>query len=97
MRIFLIGATGQIGYSLARMLSQTTHHITVLVRDQTKHRFPENYRVLESRSFNRQVFRQALSGIDHVVYCAGLAEQYMPDTTVFDRVNLDLLKPFLPR
>ncbi len=95
MRILLIGATGQIGYSLPSVLSRTAHHITVLVRDQTKHSFPEHYRVLESRSFNRQAFRQALIGIDHVIYSAGLPEQYLPDTTVFDQVNLGLLKAFL--
>ena len=95
MRILLIGATGQIGYSLAKALAQTTHHLTVLVRDRTKRPFPETVRVFESRSLNPQAFRQALSGIDHVIYSVGLPEQYMPDTNVFERVNLDLLKTFL--
>ena len=95
MRILLIGATGQIGYSLAKALAQTTHHITVLVRDRTKRPFPETVRVFESCSLHLQAFRQALSGIDHVIYSVGLPEQYMPDTNVFERVNLDLLKTFL--
>ena len=95
MRILLIGATGQIGYSLTKALAQTTHHITVLVRDRTKRPFPETVRVFESRSLNPQAFRQALGGIDHVIYSVGLPEQYMPDTNVFERVNLDLLKTFL--
>ncbi len=96
MRILLIGATGQIGYTLANALAQTMHHLTVLVRDRTKRQFPENCQVLESRSFNRRAFHQALSGIDHVIYSVGLPEQYAPDPNVFDRVNLDLLKAFLP-
>ena len=95
MRILLIGATGQIGYSLAKALAQTTHHITILVRDRTKRPFPEAVRVFESRSFNPQAFRRALSGIDHVIYSVGLPEQYVSDTSVFERVNLDLLKTFL--
>ena len=95
MHILLIGATGQIGYSLAKALAQTTHHITVLVRDRTKRPFPETVRVFEYRSLNPQAFRQALGGIDHVIYSVGLPEQYMPDTNVFERVNLDLLKTFL--
>ena len=95
MRILLIGATGQIGYSLAKMLPRTGHHITVLVRDKTKNVFPTNCQILESSSFNRQTFRQALIGIDHVIYSAGLPEQYVSDTNVFERVNLDLLKSFM--
>ena len=95
MHILLLGATGQIGYSLARALAQTTHPLTVLVRDRTKHPFPQTVRVLESRSLDAQAFRQALSGIDHVIYSVGLPEQYVPDWRVFKRVNLDLLKIFL--
>ena len=95
MHILLLGATGQIGYSLARALAQTTHHLTVLVRDRNKHPFPQTVRVLESRSLNPQAFRQALSGIDHVIYSVGLPEQYAPDSGVFERVNLDLLRTFL--
>jgi nucleoside-diphosphate-sugar epimerase len=52
-------------------------------------------RVLESRSLDAQAFRKALSGIDHVIYSVGLPEQYAPDSGVFERVNLDLLKTFL--
>ena len=95
MRILLIGATGQIGYSLVSALAQTSHPLSVLVRDRTKCPFPQTVRVLESRSFDAQAFRQTLSGIDHVIYSVGLPEQYVPDSGVFERVNLDLLKTFL--
>jgi len=95
MRILLIGATGQIGYSLAQALAQTTHHITVLVRDRTKRPFPKAMHIIESRSLSPQAFCRALSGIDHVIYSVGLPEQYMRDPKVFDQVNLDLLKIFL--
>ena len=95
MRILLIGATGQIGYSLAQALAQTTHHITVLVRDRSKRPFPKAVHVIESRALNPQAFCRALSGIDHVIYSTGLPEQYVPDTNVFERVNLDLFKTFL--
>lgn len=95
MRILIIGATGQIGYSLFQALVQTTHQNTVLVRDRTKCRWPGAARVIESRKFTPQAFRQALCSIDHVIYAAGLPEQFVPDTNAFERVNLDLLKAFL--
>ena len=72
MRILLIGATGQIGYSLVSALAQTSHPLSVLVRDRTKCPFPQTVRVLESRSLTPQVFRRALSDIDHVIYSVGL-------------------------
>ena len=95
MRILLIGASGQIGYSLASALAQTSHQLSVLVRDRAKPPFPQSVRVLQSRSLNPQAFRRALSDIDHVIYSVGLPEQYVPDSGVFERVNLDLLKIFL--
>ncbi len=95
MRILIIGATGQIGHSLTKALAQTMHDLRILVRDRTKHPFPENCQIFESRSFDSQAFRQALRCIDHVIYSVGLPEQYQPDPVVFERVNLDLLKAFL--
>jgi len=95
MRILLIGATGQIGYSLVKALAQTSDQITVLVRDRTRRSFPETVRVLESCSFNPQAFSSALSDVDHVIYALGLPEQYLPDTDVFAQVNIALFKAFL--
>ncbi len=95
MRILLIGATGQIGYSLAKALTITMHNLRVLVRDRTNRRIPENCQVFESPTFDSHAFRRALTGIDHVIYSVGLPEQYQRDPVVFKRVNLDLLKAFL--
>ena len=40
MNILLIGATGQIGFALARRLAETSHSLTVLVRGWGPSRFP---------------------------------------------------------
>ena len=69
MHILLLGATGQIGYSLSKALAPTSPRLTVLVRDRTKQRFPKDFRILESALFNGQAFRRAPNGIDHVTYC----------------------------
>ncbi len=95
MRILILGATGEIGYSLTTALARTKHDLRVFVRDRGTHRFPDKCQVLESRRFDGQAFRQALQDIDHVIYCVGLPEQYLPDPDAFERVNLDLLKAFL--
>ena len=72
MNILLIGATGQIGYTLTLALSSTDHQISILVRDRHKLPFPSSVKVIEQREFNRTAFLDALSGMDHVIYGVGL-------------------------
>lgn len=74
MRILVIGATGQIGYSLVQVLAKTSHKVTVLVRNRARCKFPERVRVLESPAFGAQAFRGAMGDVDHVVYTLGLPE-----------------------
>jgi nucleoside-diphosphate-sugar epimerase len=95
MRILVIGATGQIGYSLVQALAKTSHSVTVLVRSRARRTFPENVSVLESPAFDAQAYRGAISDVDHVVYTLGIPEQYVPDTARFQRVNVELFRVFL--
>jgi len=95
MNILIIGATGQIGYTLALALSNTDHQISILVRDRHKLPFPSSIRVIEQREFNRATFKDALAGIDHVIYGVGLPEQFFHDDTVFERTNYRMLETFL--
>jgi nucleoside-diphosphate-sugar epimerase len=95
MRIIVIGATGQIGYSLVNALRYTSHEITVLVRDRNRRSFPHGIHILESPVFNTEVFENALQDIVHVIYALGIPEQYQHDTGIFHAVNYDLLKTFL--
>ncbi|MHB8843299.1 MAG: NAD-dependent epimerase/dehydratase family protein [Nitrospirota bacterium] len=95
MKILIVGATGQIGSALVDALSNTRHQITVLVRH--KHNLPllANIVVIPHVEFTPAAFDAALTGMDHIIYCLGLPEQYMQDNSVFERVNYGLLKTFL--
>lgn len=95
MKILLVGATGQIGYALARTLPAEGHELAVLVRDRDKLTFPPGVRVLDAPTFTAAAFRRALEGIDHVIYGVGLPEQFLLDIATFQRVNFDLLTVFL--
>jgi nucleoside-diphosphate-sugar epimerase len=95
MKILVLGATGQVGQALTNGLSQTEHQVCVLVRRASGLQFPENVTVLERADFTPDVFRAALSGVDHVIYGIGLPEQFQFDDSVFDRVNCQLLQTFL--
>jgi dihydroflavonol-4-reductase len=95
MKILLVGATGQIGYALARTLAAEGRELTVLVRDRDKLPFPAGVRVLDAPAFTAMAFRRALEGIDYAIYGVGLPEQFLFDTSRFQRINLDLLALFL--
>ncbi len=95
MTILLVGATGQIGYALARKLAAEGHELTVLVRDRDKLPFPPGVRVLDAPAFTGAAFRRALDGVDHAIYGVGLPEQFLFDTGTFKRINFDLLTVFL--
>jgi putative NADH-flavin reductase len=90
MNTLLIGATGQIGYSLAQHLSSSSKKLTVLVRDTAKRGFASAVTVRSAPQFDEQVFEQALVGQDRVIYGIGLPEQFAPSKDMFDRINYDL-------
>lgn len=95
MKILLIGATGQIGYSLANALSKTNHRVSVLIRNRIKRDFPNNVKVMEFGEFHAHVFRSALLDVDHVIYGVGLPEQFLFNSSQFENINYGLLKTFL--
>jgi dihydroflavonol-4-reductase len=95
LTILLVGATGQIGYALARKLAAEGHELAILVRDRDKLPFPPGVRVLDAPTFTRATFRRALDGVDHAIYGVGLPEQFLFDTGTFKRINFDLLTVFL--
>jgi nucleoside-diphosphate-sugar epimerase len=95
MHLLLIGATGQIGTALAAAFARTGHAVSVLVRDPKRFAGPDTIRILAFPEFGADAFRTALSGIDHAIYGAGIPDQFLHDATLFDRVNVGLLKSFL--
>lgn len=95
MKIVVIGATGQVGYALARALLEAGHEVSVLVRDRSLLPFPKSIGVIAEPEFNAQVFGGVLEDMDCAVYGVGLPEQFAFDTGVFDRVNRGLLTTFL--
>ncbi len=95
MRIFMLGATGQIGHALAEALSRTEHEVSVMVRTARDLRFSDNVRVIQYPEFSADAFRAAMQGADHVIYGIGLPEQFTFDPEIFEKVNCALLRTFL--
>ena len=95
MNILLIGATGQIGFSLAQRLAGSEHQLTVLVRHSAALGFKSNVRIIAAEQFDQDTFKNALQGQDLVVYGIGLPEQFVQDADTFDRINHQLFATFL--
>lgn len=96
MKILLVGATGQVGYALAHALTAAGHETTVLVRDASRRRrFPESLRVVAESNFTEALFARLLPQMDCAIYDVGLPEQFTFDASIFERVNLQLLRTFL--
>jgi len=95
MKILLLGATGQVGDAVLPALVRSGHHVSALVRDASGHSFPKDVSVAAEPVFTRDVLRAALRDVDHVIYCLGLPEQFMFDTSVFEQANCELLTAFL--
>lgn len=94
MKWLLIGATGQIGYALAHAMAAAGHDLTVLVRDR-RLVFPASVKVLQAPAFDAAAMRQALQGVDGVIYGVGIPEQFAFDPRVFEQINLDIFRAFL--
>lgn len=95
MEILLLGATGQIGYSLALMLAKHEHHLRVLVRNRQKLPFPNNVELRESQQFTVEAYKRALEDVELAIYAIGLPEQFTLTKEIFERVNCGLLAKFL--
>ncbi len=88
MKILILGATGQVGQAVTTGLSHTEHQVSVLVRDASGLNFPDNVTVLQRGDFTPDVFRAALSGVDHVIYGIGLPEQFTFDNRAPRKIAL---------
>ena len=95
MHILILGATGQIGYELSRVLSKE-HTITIMIRGNRKNlAFPDAATLIKSASYDEEAMREALEHSDLVVYALGTPAQWLPDRNDFHVNNFLLLKRFL--
>jgi farnesol dehydrogenase len=99
MKIFLTGANGFLGSSLARHLSSVTaRELVLLVRPGRDFNAPraDNIRLVEGDLTDPESYSRHLDGCDTVVHAAALVATWARDSSVFDRINvqatLDLIE-----
>jgi len=91
VRVLVTGATGKIGNAVARALAARGDEVVGLVRDPARARdlLPESVAIAVGDVTDPESLRRAAEGIEAVVSCMGLFEQYVRNPDVFDRVNAE--------
>jgi len=88
--ILITGATGTVGWPIARDLVARGDSVRALVRDVDRSRtlLPDGVEPVRGDVTDRDSVRRAVSGAEIVVHAAGLPEQWRRDAADFTRVNV---------
>jgi dihydroflavonol-4-reductase len=90
-KILITGATGTVGYPIARDLVGRGDEVRALVRDIDRARklLPEGVEPVLGDVADRASVDRAVAGCELVFHAAGLPEQWRLDPADFQRVNVD--------
>ncbi len=91
MKIFITGATGYVGHSLALTLANKGNQVNILVRNPGSVKVPvhENMHVFKGDISNRTSIRKAMEGCSYVYHTAALVKLWAKDATEFYRTNVE--------
>lgn len=89
--ILITGATGTVGWPIARDLAARGESVRALVRDVDRSRalLPDGVEPVRGDVTDRDSVRRAVSGAEVVYHSAGLPEQWRRDAADFTRVNVE--------
>ncbi|SMC80347.1 NAD-dependent epimerase/dehydratase family protein [Moheibacter sediminis] len=89
-KVLLTGATGFLGYNIARVLAEKGYEITVSVRSKNNILFLEELGcIVKYGSLNDEEFIDSIvQDQDYVIHCASLTEQSNPDFEVYRAANI---------
>jgi dihydroflavonol-4-reductase len=91
MRLMVTGATGKVGNAVARRLVERGDDVVALVRDPSAARnaLPDAVQLMQGNVTTPVTIPPALEGADGVFNCMGIYEQWIRDTSTFERVNAE--------
>jgi dihydroflavonol-4-reductase len=89
MRALVTGATGKVGYAVARALLERGDEVRVLVRDpgRASSQLPPGVRAVRGDVTEPDSVQSAAADCELVFNAMGLPEQWFADADIFDRVN----------
>ena len=91
MRVFITGGTGFVGSRVVELLSDTPHEISCLVRDPTKAQAARDAGadIIVGDLTDKASLLEGMRGCDWVASIANLLEFWVPDRSVYKKVNVD--------
>lgn len=91
MRVLLTGATGKIGNAVASRLLARGEHVVALARDPTRAAdlLDERVEIARGDVTDPESLRFAAAGVEAVVNCMGIFEQWSAEPERFNRVNAE--------
>ena len=89
--VLITGATGTVGWPIARDLAARGDSVRALVRDVDRARalLPDGVEPVRGDVADRESVRSAVAGAELVFHAAGLPEQWRRDPGDFTRVNVE--------
>lgn len=89
MRLLVTGATGKVGNAVARRLAERGDDVVALVRDVAAARslLPAGVELAAGDVTAPDSLHRAAEGVDGVLNCMGIYEQWVADPATFERVN----------
>lgn len=89
MRVLVTGATGKIGNALTTELLERGDHVVALVRDPSRSSglLSSDVEIAEGDVTDPESLRFAAAGVEAVVNCMGVFEQWTAEPDLFNRVN----------
>jgi len=87
--VLVTGGTGKVGNAVARRLVERGDEVVALVRDADRARsqLPADVQLVRGDVTDISSLHGAAHGVDGVLNCMGIFEQWVPDPAEFDRVN----------
>jgi nucleoside-diphosphate-sugar epimerase len=91
MMVLVTGGTGKVGNAVARAACSAGHRTRALVRDPARAAavLPPAVELVTGDVTDPASLPRAVEGCEVVFNAMGLPEQWLPDASLFDRVNVD--------
>jgi len=89
-RVLVTGGTGLVGFNIIQSLLQRGYKVKALVRDLDKGRrlLPESCELVQGDVCVPETLSAAFFNCEWVFHAAGFPEQWMKDTDVFQKINV---------
>ncbi len=90
MKVFLTGATGYVGHTLALTLARQGNLVHILVRNLQSKNIPRHpaIQVFQGDITKEQSIRDAMLGCEQVYHTAALVQHYAAESSIFYEINV---------